>query len=162
MFKHYEMVALLAKIVEERDAYTSGHSKRVARYATMIAESMELDDHEQSLIYQSGLLHDIGKISTPESILLKPGNLNAEEFTVMKEHSRVGWRMIKDVFCLKPLGLAVLHHHERYDGLGYPDGLRGEEIPLHARILAVADAFDAMTSHRAYRKVLTVQMLLRS
>lgn len=160
MFKQYELIALLAKIVEERDAYTAGHSARVARYASMLAEQMQLSIEEQNSVYQSGLLHDIGKISTPEAILLKPGVLSAEEMSIMQEHPRSSERIITQVTFLRPFAKAVLHHHERFDGQGYPDGLMGEAIPLQARILAVADAFDAMTTRRHYRKQLEIKEAL--
>lgn len=145
-----ETVALLVRIAEERDAYTAQHAKRVATYALAIARALGYETSAQHQLYHAGLLHDIGKIVTPESILLKPTALTPQEYARMQEHAAIGESILASVRSLHPLLPAIRHHHERYDGLGYPDGLKGEEIPLDARILAVADAFDAMTTNRIY------------
>lgn len=146
-----EILEMLTSIVEEKDIYTAGHSKRVAMFSTKISEALNLSELEQNTIYQAGLLHDIGKILTPESILLKPRKFNRSEYTIIKRHSEDGERMLKFITTFKPLAPIVRHHHERFDGEGYPDGLKGEAIPLLSRIMAVADAFDAMTTNRIYK-----------
>ncbi len=140
----------LIGVIEKRDPYLHGHSRRVARYAWMIARTMGLPEEEVARIRTAAAIHDVGKIDTPREILQKTGSLTGEEYEVIKRHSLDGARMAMG---LGDEGLVamVLHHHERLDGMGYPDGLRGEEIPLGARIIAVADTFDAITSARPYR-----------
>ncbi|MBZ4666650.1 HD-GYP domain-containing protein [Mahella sp.] len=133
------------------------HSKRVAEYALMLADKIGLDESQRQMIYESAMLHDIGKSEIPDHILNKPGRLTPEEYDVIKEHTIAGYNAIKDINELKSLGPAILHHHERIDGQGYPCGLHGDDIPLAARILAIADSFDAMTSYRPYRKAMTIQ-----
>ena len=146
-----EIVEMLSTIVEEKDAYTAGHSKRVALYSMKIAHALGLDEEVQKDIYQAGLLHDIGKILTPEAILLKPRKFNRREYALIRNHSADGERMVNLISPFKSYGLIIRHHHERYDGEGYPDGLAGEAIPLLSRIMSIADAFDAMTTHRIYK-----------
>lgn len=146
-----EIVEMFTTIIEEKDAYTAGHSKRVALYSSKIAEAMGCNDNEQSMAYQAGLLHDIGKLLTPESILLKPQKFNRAEYAIIKNHSIDGEKMLSFISAFKPYMPLVRHHHEFYNGKGYPDGLKGEEIPLLSRILSVADAFDAMTTNRIYK-----------
>jgi putative nucleotidyltransferase with HDIG domain len=146
-----EILEMLTTMVEEKDIYTAGHSKRVAMFSAKIAEALDLSDFEQNTIYQAGLLHDIGKMLTPESILLKPRKFNRSEYTIIKRHSEDGERMLNFITTFKPLSPIVRHHHERFDGEGYPDKLKGEAIPLLSRIMAVADAFDAMTTNRIYK-----------
>lgn len=145
--------------IEAKDTYTFGHSERVSRYALDLARLLPEFQDEQRLksLRLSGLLHDIGKINIPESVLTKPSKLTEEEYELIKTHPVVGGRMVEKISALGNLKQAVLYHHERWDGRGYPAGLRGEEIPLDARILAIADAFDAMTSSRAYRESLSFQ-----
>jgi putative nucleotidyltransferase with HDIG domain len=151
VFDDYELIRLLAKVVEARDAYTAGHSMRVATYATKIAQVLELNEKEQDTLYRAGMLHDIGKVVTPDAILLKPGKLTREERSVIQKHAKDGAELIATVPRYSQIAKIVKHHHEHYDGSGYPDGLKKDEIPFLSRILCVADAFDAMTSHRAYR-----------
>lgn len=146
-----ETLITFARFIEEKDAYTAGHSRRVASYSVEIAKNMGLSKENIDLIHRAGLVHDIGKIITPESVLLKPGNLTPTEFALMKQHASVGAEMISKIGHFKPLAHIVKHHHERMDGSGYPDGLIGENIPLYSRILCVADAFDAMTTNRIYK-----------
>ena len=146
-----EIVEMLSTIVEEKDAYTAGHSKRVALYSMKIAHALGLDEEVQKDIYQAGLLHDIGKILTPEAILLKPRKFNRREYALIRNHSADGERMVNLISPFKSYGIVIRHHHERFDGEGYPDGLSGEAIPLLSRIMSVADAFDAMTTHRIYK-----------
>lgn len=142
--------------LELKDPYTKGHSQRVAEYAVVLARSINIySDDDLKMIYQACLLHDIGKVHTPDMILSKPDKLTAEEYEIVKQHPVLGAQAIKDIqgyeLCLD----IVLYHHERWDGKGYPEGLRETQIPLTARITAIADAFDAMTSKRSYRDAMT-------
>ena len=137
--------------IEARDAYTSGHSDRVAMMGRALANKLGLSREQCQDIFLCGLLHDIGKIGIPDHILQKPGRLTDEEFAAIKTHPEIGARLLRGLRPLEKLLPGVLHHHESVDGSGYPHGLKGDEIPLMARILAVADAFDAMTSDRPYR-----------
>ena len=150
-------VTSLAYALEAKDQYTHGHSERVTNIAIRIAEKLMLSNREIEKIRLAGLLHDIGKIGIREDILNKPGKLSEEEFEQVKTHSQVGERILKPVIRDKDILDMVIHHHERYDGKGYPDGLVNGQISLNASILAVADAYDAMTSDRPYRKALSVE-----
>jgi len=145
-------VSVLAQAVELRDDYTGNHTQRVTRYATMLAEKLELPDDQIDLIKIGGPLHDIGKIGIDDAILRKPGRLTAEEYAIMQTHAKLGAEILEPVPEMAPIIPIVRNHHERWDGTGYPDRLRGEETPLLARIVAVADAFDAMTSNRPYHE----------
>ena len=145
-------VVTLAQAVELRDDYTGGHTMRVSRYAEVLAERMELDPQDLKWIRLGTPLHDIGKIGISDSILLKPGSLTPEEFTIMKTHTTKGAEILARIPDLAPVIPIARSHHERWDGKGYPDGLAGEDIPLLARVVAVADTYDAMTSDRPYRK----------
>ena len=149
-------VSALAISIDARDPYTKGHSERVTAYAVMIAEGLELSADELELLRYAGLLHDIGKIRIRDHILHKPGRLTDPEFDEMKKHPEYGVEIMQPVAAFRHILPAMLHHHERFDGRGYPHGLAGEEIPLTARILCVADCFDAMTSDRPYRKGMPV------
>ncbi|MEK4386760.1 HD-GYP domain-containing protein [Solibacillus sp. FSL W7-1464] len=145
--------------LELKDPYTRGHSERVAAYAMKMAEATEkFKPAELNYFYYACLLHDIGKVSIPDSILTKPGMLTDEEFDIIKTHPVVGAKAIRDVEGIADNIDVIYHHHERWDGKGYPDGLAGEEIPFLARITAVADAFDAMTSSRSYRPALQLEV----
>ncbi len=145
-------IKALAIAVDAKDTYTHGHSENVMNIAAAIATEMQVDAESIGIIRDGGLLHDIGKIGIPGDILNKPGPLTREEFDgVMKTHSTLGANIVKEVPFLKELHSLILHHHEHYDGTGYPDGLSGDEIPVGVRILHVADAFEAMTSNRPYR-----------
>lgn len=135
-----------------RDQETEGHSKRVTAYTIAIARAMGLDADELRIIARGAFLHDIGKIATPDAILLKPGRLSAEEQAVMRQHCERGYEMVRKIPFLRDAAEIVYAHQERFDGTGYPRGLRGEQIPLGARIFAIADTLDAMTSDRPYRK----------
>ena len=141
----------LSATVDARDTYTAGHSRRVAASASIIARELELSPEELEIVDQAALLHDIGKIGVPDSVLLKEGPLTAAEWVVMRSHSEEGARIIERLGYLDAVVPAIRHHHERMDGRGYPDGLLGDEIPLAARIIHVADALDAMTTKRLYR-----------
>jgi len=145
-------IEALVLALEAKDNYTSGHSGRVAQFSVAIAEKLKLSDKKLEFIKYAGVLHDIGKIGVSENILNKPGTLVAEEWDVIKDHPSIGQNIIKNIKFLFDVGPIVRYHHERWDGSGYPDGLKGEEIPLESRIIAVADTYDAMTSDRSYRK----------
>lgn len=145
-------VTVLAQAVELRDDYTGNHTQRVTRYAIMLGEKLELPDDQIELIKIGGPLHDIGKIGIDDAILRKPGKLTAEEYTIMKTHTTKGAEILASIPEMGTIIPIVRNHHERWDGGGYPDGLNGEGIPLLARIVAVADAFDAMTSNRPYHE----------
>lgn len=145
-------VQTLAEALEAKDPYTRGHSVRVGTYARIIARTLELDEETIRQIELGGNVHDIGKIGVREDVLWKPGSLTTEEYEHMRTHPVVGWRILSPLMSDVPVALNVVRsHHERVDGSGFPDGLSGEQIPLEARIVAVADALDAMTSGRPYR-----------
>jgi len=146
-----QTVEALAKGIEARDEYTRGHTNRVSRYTEMIARALNWNDEKLYEAHIGSTLHDIGKIGIPDRILNKPGRLTGEEFAMIKQHVVIGVEILKDVYQLKKMMPYIQHHHERYDGSGYPQGLKGKEIPLEGRIMCVADSFDAMTSNRPYR-----------
>lgn len=148
----------LVAAVDAKDSYTARHSIAVTDYAMAIGRRMELGDGLLRDLERAGLLHDIGKIGTPENVLLKPERLSSEEFEIISNHSAVGGHIVESVPFLSDLMPVIRAHHERWDGKGYPDGLMGARIPLLARILMVADAFDAMTSERPYRKPVSVEV----
>jgi putative nucleotidyltransferase with HDIG domain len=147
----------LAATVDAKDHYTYGHSKKVCKYATDIAEALGLPEERVGAIHTAALLHDIGKIGVSDQILRKTEPLNDEEWEPIHAHPTMGVSILKHVESLKDCLAAVQYHHERYDGSGYPSGLKGSNIPLDARILAVADSFDAMTSLRPYRDKMTFE-----
>ncbi|WP_166241059.1 HD-GYP domain-containing protein [Paenibacillus turpanensis] len=148
-----DMIIALSKSLDSRDPYTAFHSGSVAAYAVQLASAMKLPQRSIDAIYIGGLLHDIGKIGVPESVLTKPSKLSEYEYQAIQQHPMLGYEILKHIPKFRRNGVLemVLHHHERYDGKGYPYGLKGEQIPLHARIIAVADAYDAMMSKRIYR-----------
>ena len=148
------VVQTLAEAIDAKDNYTNGHSTRVAQYSREIARRYGYTTKQQEEIYMMGLLHDVGKIGIPDSVINKPGKLTPEEYEVIKTHSRVGARILRKIEEMPKLVEGARWHHERYDGKGYPDGLIGESIPEEARIIAVADAYDAMSSRRSYRDIL--------
>jgi len=145
------MLKTLANTLEAKDQYTHGHSERVAAHAVGVAAQLQLPDGDRSRIELAGLLHDIGKIGVSEELLHKPGQLTSEEFEHIKTHCAIGERILRPVDEFAPILDFVRHHHERFDGRGYPDGLDGASLSLGAKILAVCDAYDAMTSQRPYR-----------
>jgi putative two-component system response regulator len=149
-----ETLFCLGRAAEYRDPETGAHILRMAHYSRLIAARLGLSDDEQQLILSAAPMHDIGKLGTPDNILLKPGRLTPEEFEIMKQHAMIGYRILKDSSSrVLQAGAEIARtHHEKFDGSGYPDGLRGESIPLHGRIVAVADVFDALTSERPYKK----------
>ena len=149
----FEQTAIaLADAIDAKDSYTAGHSSRVAEYSRKIAELAGKTPEECDEIYYIALLHDVGKIGIPESIITKDGKLTDEEYKIIKEHSAIGAQILQDITEYPALAIGAHYHHERYDGKGYPEGLKGNDIPEIARIIAVADAYDAMTSFRSYRK----------
>ena len=152
-----EMTKVFAKCIDMKDEYTQGHSTRVAIYTAMIAKKLGKSQEEIEKIFNIALLHDIGKISIPDKILNKPGRLDDEEFKVMKSHSQNGYDVLKDIRIAPEISLGAGCHHEKYDGSGYPRGLKGDEIPEVAQIIAVADAFDAMYSTRPYRRQMPLE-----
>lgn len=146
----------MSSTIDARDPYTQGHSERVARLSFDLANILGLGEAACQEIYLAGILHDIGKIGIPDDVLLKPGKLTDEEFAVIQQHPEIGYRIVERLGHLQFALPGVLHHHERWDGKGYPHGLSGLEIPLMARVMAVADAFDAMTSSRPYRQAMPI------
>ena len=154
-----EMVQTLALTIDAKDRYTNGHSFRVARYAVALAKAMGWPQEEIRDLAQEALLHDVGKIGIPDSILNKPGKLTREEFTVIQSHTVTGSSILSRSESLQDAAQVARYHHERYDGKGYPEGLSGEDIPRHARAVAIADAFDAMHSDRIYRKGLSLEVI---
>ncbi|MBI4375769.1 MAG: GAF domain-containing protein [Elusimicrobia bacterium] len=151
---YLEMVKTLARVVDSKDHYTHEHSDRASTRARRLAAELQLPSHMTRYIEYAALLHDIGKIGIDEAILLKPGKLTSEEYEQMKKHPIIGHQILAPVQFLGPVAQMVLYHQEWYDGRGYPEGLKGEQIPLGARVVAVIDAWDAMTSDRPYRKAL--------
>ena len=149
------IVQTLAEAIDAKDAYTNGHSSRVADYAREIARRFGYSRKQQDGIYMMGLLHDVGKIGVPDSVINKPSRLTDEEFAIIKTHPVLGERILRNIKERPELAVGAHWHHERYDGRGYPDGLLGDAIPKEARIIAVADAYDAMTSTRSYRGILS-------
>ena len=149
----HETIFCLAKAAEYRDPETGGHILRMAHYSRHIAKGLGLSADDQDLLLAAAPMHDIGKVATPDAILLKPGRLTTEEFAVMKEHAAIGYEVLRTSSSpLLQAAAVIAHtHHEKHDGSGYPRGLRGEAIPLHGRIVAVADVFDALTSERPYK-----------
>jgi putative nucleotidyltransferase with HDIG domain len=148
------IIKALAYTIDAKDRYTSGHSQRVANYSLELAKRMGKSEDEQKIIYYAGLLHDVGKIRVPEEVINKPGKLTEDEFNLIKMHPVSGYHILKDIYEDKRLSSGAKYHHEKYDGTGYPNGLSGENIPEIARIIGVADAYDAMASNRSYRDAL--------
>jgi len=151
-----ETILAFVDMIEQRDAYTAGHTLRVAKYSGIIAKSLHFDETQIRKIEQAAILHDIGKIATPDTILLKPGKLNILEYDLIKNHVSAGYKMLSKVKMYQELAEIIKYHHEHYDGTGYPNGYKGDEIPIEGHILIVADAFDAMTTNRIYKPRLSV------
>jgi len=149
-----EMIRALANTIDAKDGYTHGHSERVAQYSLKLAQSMNLSNADCKEIFYAGLVHDVGKIAVAREIINKPGRLTDEEFEEIKKHPGRGEKILSQISDMSYLAVGAKYHHERYDGFGYPDHKKGEEIPLLARVIAVADAYDAMTSKRSYRDTL--------
>ena len=154
---YLETIQALSRTLEAKDPVTSGHAERVSFYSTVIARGMGLSEARIDNIMYAGLLHDIGKIGISDNVLQKPGRLTTDEYDKIKEHSAIGADILRDIDFLRDASKIIRHHHERYDGKGYPDGIGGEGVPIESYILGVADAFDAMTNDRPYRKALTAE-----
>lgn len=151
----------LVRAIEAKDIYTAGHSDRVALLTGELARFMNLPEEKIAYYHIAGHVHDIGKIGIPDGILLKSGRLTNKEYELMQEHSEMGWRILQGINGLEEMSTMVRHHHERYDGKGYPDGLKGEAIPEGAAVIGVADAFDAMTTTRSYRVSISISEACR-
>lgn len=154
-----QVILTLAKTIDAKDKYTNGHSERVANYSREIAQRMGLSENEQHEIYYMGLLHDIGKIGISDSIINKTEKLTDEEYQMILKHPEIGEDILKSISEIPGISMGAKFHHEKYDGSGYPDGVSGEDIPLQARIIGIADAYDAMASKRSYRDVLSQEVV---
>ena len=153
------IIRSLSYAIDAKDRYTRGHSQRVAEYSLALAKRMGKSEEEQETVYYAGLLHDVGKIRVPESVINKPGKLTDEEFDQIRIHPVSGYHILRDISKDERIGYGAKYHHERYDGTGYPNGLTGENIPEIARIIGVADAYDAMASNRSYRNALPQEVV---
>jgi putative nucleotidyltransferase with HDIG domain len=154
------MLSMLSRAIEARDPYTQGHSARVTAIAEAIARSLGWSEEQLASLRVGGPLHDIGKLAVSDDVLRKEGRLDEDELAEIREHPRIGAKILLRVSSFRDALPYVLYHHERWDGAGYPSGKAGEEIPVEARVLAIADAFDAMTSDRPYRRALTREQAL--
>ncbi|MBU0632358.1 response regulator [bacterium] len=160
IYNYEQTLIALVELIERRDTYTGGHSERVATYSKAIASQLGCTKEECDFIYRAGILHDIGKVVTPDAVLLKPGKLEANEYRLIQEHVTAGSEMLEKIPMYKELASILGSHHERYDGKGYPKGLKGNEIPFLSRIMIIADAFDAMTTNRIYKARMTKEEAL--
>ena len=153
-----QLLSSLASTIDAKDEYTRGHSNRVSMYSVAIARASEcLSDKEMESLVHAALLHDVGKIGISDAILRKPGRLSDEEYRVIQNHPVIGWNILKNVSLLPGISWVARWHHERFDGSGYPDGISGDTIPPMARIVSIADSYDAMTSDRSYRKAMQIE-----
>ena len=156
-YEEHDLVEVITSALDARDPYTGNHSRRVADMACDLFHVLGLPEDITREIHIAGHLHDIGKIGIPDKVLLKPGRLNDEEWELMKQHSKIGADILAGAAKFARIAAIILHHHERFDGKGYPFGAKGEEIPLGSRIIAVCDSIDAMASSRAYRGALPLE-----
>ncbi len=156
----FQTIYTFTSFIDAKDPYTRGHSVRVAFYARELAKEMGLPENDVNNIYYSGLMHDAGKISVPDAVLNKPGKLDDGEFQLIKSHTTNGARMLRNYTAIEGLKEVALYHHEKYNGKGYPTGTAGKEIPLYARVVCVADSYDAMSSNRVYRNKLTKEQII--
>lgn len=159
---HEGILFALAEAVEQRDRHIAGHCHRLAFISVTLGAAMGLDRLCLLALYRGGYLHDVGKVGIPDSILFKPGGLTADEWVVMRSHSTRGEEICRHLKSMRQVLPIIRHHHEKWDGTGYPDGLRGEQIPLLARVLQVADIYDALTSPRPYKPAFSPQEALRT
>lgn len=157
-YQYHDFVECIASALDARDPYTGNHSDRVSDMACELCHILKLSDEQAQEIHIAGHLHDIGKIGIPDRVLLKEGRLDDEEWELMKKHPEIGANILLKSENFARISAIILHHHERYDGKGYPFGAKGEEIPLGARIIAVCDSIDAMLSNRSYRKALPFEV----
>ena len=155
------VILSLGLMIEARDSYTEGHCQRLARYATALGVRMGLDDDQLVALHRGGFLHDVGKIGIPDAVLLKPARLTPAEYVVIQQHTVIGHALCSELRSLEDVRPIIRHHHERADGTGYPDGLKGDAIPLLARIVSIVDAYDAMTTERPYKAALTPEAACR-
>jgi putative two-component system response regulator len=151
------VIMSLALVVEARDAYTDGHCQRLASYATTFGKALQLGDDDLAALFRGGFLHDIGKVGVPDSILLKVGRLTVSEYQQIQQHTIIGDRLCGELRSLRQVRPIVRHHHERLDGSGYPDGLKGDAIPLLAQVMGIADVYDAITTMRPYKPAATAE-----
>lgn len=151
----------LARAIEAKDAYTQGHTERVSQYAVLLGDRLQLSKEETAALFKGGILHDIGKIGVPDSILNKPGKLEANEFEIIKSHPVVGAKICQKLNSIKSAIPIIRYHHEKLDGSGYPDGLKGDDIPTVARIMAIVDVYDALTTTRSYRPAMPKERALQ-
>ena len=156
-----EMIYAMVDMIDKRDTYTAGHSTRVSKYCELIAKKMGFNDEDIDLLVHAAHLHDIGKVTTPDTILLKPGKLKNHEYDIIKMHLTNGYELLSQVRAYKDISEIMRHHHERYDGNGYPQGLSGNDIPPLSRIMIVADAFDAMTTNRIYKHKVNIDKAIQ-
>jgi len=152
---YHDIIKSMVAVLEAKDLYTSGHSIRVANMAYNLGKALGMTEKELKVIYIAGDLHDIGKIGVPDNVLNKPSKLEFDEWKLMKKHCDIGYNILSKVNTFKDISQIVLYHHERWDGKGYPEGLKEEEIPFESRILAICDSIDAMKSDRIYRKCIS-------
>lgn len=157
--EHLASVEIIRRTVDAKDTYTRGHSDRVSEYSVLLGKSLELSKEDLNSLKIGGLFHDIGKIGIPDSILKKEGNLTNDEYSEIKKHPSIGAHIIENSTIFKDIVPIILYHHEKFDGTGYPKGLKGSNIPILARIVAVADTFDAMTSKRSYRNAISIDIV---
>ncbi len=155
------VILSLGLMIEARDSYTEGHCQRLARYATALGVRVGLDDDQLVALHRGGFLHDVGKVGIPDAVLLKPARLTPAEYVVMQQHTVIGHALCRELRSLEDVRPIIRHHHERMDGTGYPDGLKGEAIPLLARIVSIVDAYDAMTTERTYKRALNREAACR-
>lgn len=153
-YEEHDLVDCITSALDARDPYTGNHSRRVSDMACALSHALGLSHDEIQEIHIAGHLHDIGKIGIPDKVLLKPGRLDDEEWALMKQHPKIGADILSSCRRFDKISAIILHHHERFDGKGYPSGTAGDEIPLGSRVIAVCDSIDAMASNRAYRKAL--------
>lgn len=151
---YHDIIESLAAALDAKDVFTSGHSTRVGNMAYDLGIKLGIDEHTLHMIHIAGHLHDIGKIGVPDNILNKQGKLNSDEWKLMQSHSEIGFNILKKANSLKDISHIVLYHHEKWNGTGYPKGLKKEEIPLGSRIIALCDSIDVMRSNRPYRKIM--------
>ena len=156
-----DTLQMLAKLIDAKDSYTNGHSDRVAEYAVLLAQEMHMKPDDIRFMRYMGLMHDCGKMGIPDNVLNKPAKLTTEEMDIIRSHTVLGGKIVENFTAMPGVRECALYHHERYDGKGYPEGLKGEEIPLLARIICVADSFDAMNSDRCYRKRLKKSVIVK-